>query len=134
LPNQQQNHILYSVFVVKHRCWGCHLVLCMHIDHAACDMMLPFMCFAGHSTIQTPWHLSVQCNQYEAITQSWCWQPSIQQNTVTGSATETWQSLASGAETKIGYVVECQRSSITSDDFTPDTVLVNGMPCFVIKE
>ena len=96
--------------------------------------MLPFMCFAGHSTIQTPWHLSVQCNQYEAITQSWCWQPSIQQNTVTGSATETWQSLASGAETKIGYVVECQRSSVTSDDFTPDTVLVNGMPCFVIKE
>ncbi|KAL0040077.1 hypothetical protein WJX79_005360 [Trebouxia sp. C0005] len=62
----------------------------------------------GHSTIQTPWHLSVHC--------------------------KTWQSLASGAETKIGCVVECQRNSITSDDFTPDTVLLNGMPCFVSKE
>ncbi len=97
-------------------------------------MTLHFMYVAGHSTIQTPWHLSVHCNNYEAITQSWCWQPSIQQNTVSGSAAETWQSLAPGAETKIGYVVECQRSSITPDEFTPHSVLVNGSTCFVSKK
>ena len=37
-------------------------------------------------------------SQYEAVIQSWCWQPTVQQTTITGSATETWQSLAPGAD------------------------------------
>ena len=102
--------------------------------HIGDDFRPYLLCTAGQCTLQTPWQVSVQCSQYEAVTQSWCWRPTVQQTTVTGSATETWQSLAPGAETKVGCVVECQRTSVSADMFLPQSVSVNGVPCPVSRE
>ena len=123
---------------------------CHHMAFACCLMMvhrLPNIfeetkeatdchhCFAftGQSLVSVPWNFSMHCNQYEALTQCWCWQASCTAKTVSGTATEAWLAIPPGGEAKVGGVFECQRSSAIADDFMPDAALLNGHNCSVTR-
>ena len=92
------------------------------------------MLFAGQQTIQTPWQLAVHGSQYESLAQSWCWQPTITNHVLCGLATDSWQSLAPKAQTKVGFVVECHLAKVTSEMFIPQSVMLNGTSCTVSRE
>ena len=89
------------------------------------------MLFAGQQTIQAPWQLAVHGSQYKSLAQSWCWQPTLTNCAVCGSAIESWQSLEPKAQSTVGFVVECHLATVTSETFVPQSVVLNGSSCFV---
>ena len=91
------------------------------------------MLLAGQQTIQVPWQLTVHGSQYKSLAQSWCWQPTLINSAVCGSAIESWQTLAPKAESKVGFVVECHSATVTSETFVPKSVVLNGISCFVSR-
>ena len=89
--------------------------------------------FAGQQAIQTPWQLAVHGSQYKSLAQSWSWQPTLINSAVCGSAVESWQSLAPKAETTVGFVVEVHSATVTAETFVPQSVILNGISCFVSR-
>ena len=108
-------------------------LICRALENARANHRLHRVA-AGQQPIQTPWRLAVHGSHYKTLAQSWCWQPTISNGFLSGSATESWQLLAAGAETKVGFVVECQGATITPDVFCPESVQLNGASCDVICE
>ena len=88
----------------------------------------------GQNTIQVPWQLSVKSSQYIGLAQAWCWKPAWSNHTISGSAIENWQALSPGAETKLGYVVECAGATAVSRLFVPQSVAVNNTACLISQE
>ena len=88
---------------------------------------------AGQQTIPAPWQLAVHSGQYKHLVKSWCWQPTLTNGVLSGSASESWQTLASGAETGVGFVVECYSASVSRPVFIPEAVLLDGSACSVLS-
>jgi hypothetical protein len=80
----------------------------------------------GNSAIAAPWTLTLVNSNYTALEQAWNWDARVFGGAVTGSASQSWQSLApnGGNTINVGMIV-----SANSTVFMPSSVMLNGQTC-----
>lgn len=83
---------------------------------------------SSKTVVNTPYTVVLENPAYKTITSSWNWKPTLANGVVTGSVTEKWQTLGSGAS-NIGLGSNLEA---TSANFKPTKASINGVSCTIV--
>lgn len=83
---------------------------------------------SSKTAVNTPYTLVVENSAYKSVDSSWNWKPTLSNGVLTGTISEKWQSLGSGAS-KIGVGSNLQASS---SNFKPTKASINGVSCTIV--
>jgi hypothetical protein len=79
----------------------------------------------GTEAVDEPWTLTLSNSDYLGVSQVWNLQlNSITNGTITATASTSWETIEPNSQVNVGMIV-----SSSSEDFTPMTLMINGIPC-----
>eukprot|EP00884_Botryococcus_braunii_P014870 jgi/Botrbrau1/23384/Bobra.0051s0033.2 len=83
---------------------------------------------ASKTAVITPYTLVIENPAYKSVDSSWNWKPTLSNGVLTGTISEKWQSLGSGAS-NIGVGSNLQASAA---NFKPTKASINGVSCTIV--